>query len=468
MPDHRDMAEMSTAPIREPAEAIALPAIVDLVASSAGEVADRARAALDAVLPHDALILIAPSSPGLPVQIAAPRGMRERLSAVAWDDVLGDLTAIARTGDAVRLALPDVVAGLRVAGWAVAAAGAPMALIVGSQNALALDRAREAAAMQIATLAAARTRAIREDPSPGTLAFSHAINQERERMRWELQTSHTATLTTLLQLLRRAARRDRAETSGRGTDPAIAEAIDFASRALLDMKRAADRDDASLNVGLEEEFRRAEEEVRRILRRSGLELIAGLSAPDEAHVPWAIAQAAGAATRAGALQAVRNTGADKLRVHWELIDDELVIVISDNGVGGATGRDSGEPDLALMRRRIVALRGSVEVEAVPKWGTSVTCRLPLHEVATAPDSPATQRIAELRAREREVLELIVAGLRNREIADRLFITVRTVKFHVSNILRRLEVQSRTEAIALAHSAGISPQATAPTAKELPA
>jgi DNA-binding NarL/FixJ family response regulator len=88
------------------------------------------------------------------------------------------------------------------------------------------------------------------------------------------------------------------------------------------------------------------------------------------------------------------------------------------------------------------------------------CRLPLHDLAPAPESPAAQRISELRAREREVLELMVTGLRNRDIADRLFITVRTVKFHVSNILHKLEVHSRTEAIALAHSAGISTVAAA--------
>jgi NarL family two-component system response regulator LiaR len=46
-------------------------------------------------------------------------------------------------------------------------------------------------------------------------------------------------------------------------------------------------------------------------------------------------------------------------------------------------------------------------------------------------------------------------MRNRDIAERLFITVRTVKFHVSNILRKLDVQSRAEVIVLAHSAGIS-------------
>ena len=62
-------------------------------------------------------------------------------------------------------------------------------------------------------------------------------------------------------------------------------------------------------------------------------------------------------------------------------------------------------------------------------------------------------LAELRDREREVLELMMEGHRNRDIASRLFISERTVKFHVSNILAKLQVHSRTEAIALAHRAG---------------
>jgi DNA-binding NarL/FixJ family response regulator len=72
-----------------------------------------------------------------------------------------------------------------------------------------------------------------------------------------------------------------------------------------------------------------------------------------------------------------------------------------------------------------------------------------------------KRLAELRDRELEVLELMIAGLRNRDIAERLFISVRTVKFHVSNVLRKLDVDSRTAAIALAHAAGV----TAPTTVE---
>lgn len=60
----------------------------------------------------------------------------------------------------------------------------------------------------------------------------------------------------------------------------------------------------------------------------------------------------------------------------------------------------------------------------------------------------------LTKREREVLELIRLGMRNSEIAGSLNITGSAVEFHVSNILSKLEVASRTEAVVRANALGI--------------
>jgi len=60
----------------------------------------------------------------------------------------------------------------------------------------------------------------------------------------------------------------------------------------------------------------------------------------------------------------------------------------------------------------------------------------------------------LTARELEALDLLAKGMTNKEIAAELVITVRTVKFHVSSILRKLEAGNRTEAVRIAAERGI--------------
>ncbi len=65
------------------------------------------------------------------------------------------------------------------------------------------------------------------------------------------------------------------------------------------------------------------------------------------------------------------------------------------------------------------------------------------------DRGGEQDAGDLTPRELEVLALLARGLKNAEIGDRLFISERTVKFHVGSILAKLEAQNRTEAARIA-------------------
>ena len=67
------------------------------------------------------------------------------------------------------------------------------------------------------------------------------------------------------------------------------------------------------------------------------------------------------------------------------------------------------------------------------------------------DQPLAEPLSE---RELEVLALIVAGLSNSAIADRLVITVGTVKRHINNLYGKLGVHSRTQAVARARALAI--------------
>jgi LuxR family maltose regulon positive regulatory protein len=73
-----------------------------------------------------------------------------------------------------------------------------------------------------------------------------------------------------------------------------------------------------------------------------------------------------------------------------------------------------------------------------------------------PRAAASTLIEPLTERELEVLALIAQGLTNREIAARLFVSINTVKAHTRSIYGKLDVHSRTQAIARSQMLGLLP------------
>ena len=74
--------------------------------------------------------------------------------------------------------------------------------------------------------------------------------------------------------------------------------------------------------------------------------------------------------------------------------------------------------------------------------------------AGKPAAPTPPEGKELTAREREILAELMTGRSNRDIAKRLFISERTVKFHITSIFGKLRAKNRTEAVLKAAQEGI--------------
>ncbi len=87
---------------------------------------------------------------------------------------------------------------------------------------------------------------------------------------------------------------------------------------------------------------------------------------------------------------------------------------------------------------------------------SVTRRVIEEFVRRPPDSVRTppEKLAELTARELEVLQLIARGLSNAEIAKELFVSETTVKTHVAHVLMKLGLRDRVQAVVLAYESGL--------------
>jgi DNA-binding NarL/FixJ family response regulator len=130
----------------------------------------------------------------------------------------------------------------------------------------------------------------------------------------------------------------------------------------------------------------------------------------------------------------------KILVLTTFDDDEYVTQAMANGAKGYLLKDTPSEELAQA------------IRSVYKGYTQLGPGL-FEKVKVAPSTPPVEPPPELTAltsREREVLQLIGQGYNNREIAEELYISERTVKNHVNSILRRLNLRDRTQAAIFCH------------------
>jgi NarL family two-component system response regulator LiaR len=130
----------------------------------------------------------------------------------------------------------------------------------------------------------------------------------------------------------------------------------------------------------------------------------------------------------------------KVIIVTSFIDDEKVYPAIEAGASGYLLKTSAAHDIAEAIRATYRGERVVEPEVSSKLKNELSNRnFHLHD--------------ELTNREKEVLQLIANGKSNQEIADELYITLKTVKTHVSNILSKLEVEDRTQAAIYAFKHG---------------
>jgi two-component system, NarL family, response regulator LiaR len=140
-------------------------------------------------------------------------------------------------------------------------------------------------------------------------------------------------------------------------------------------------------------------------------------------------------------------------IRRELPDTEVIAltsVLDDGSVVGAV--KAGAIGYLLKDTQADDLRRAIKAAAAGQVQLSPQAAARLMREVRTPDPPS---VSELTEREGDVLRLIAQGKANKEIAMDLVIGEKTVKTHVSNILMKLGVQSRTQAALYAAQNGLA-------------
>jgi len=117
-------------------------------------------------------------------------------------------------------------------------------------------------------------------------------------------------------------------------------------------------------------------------------------------------------------------------------DDEYVLGLLDAGAAGYLLKSARGRDLVGAIRAIRSGESVLHPKIIAKLLKRAT-------IAPAGEHKASDLLSE---RESEILKLVTSGMSNKEIAENLFLSQRTIKAHLTNIFNKLNVASRSEAI----------------------
>ncbi|AOX45268.1 hypothetical protein MMX123_01209 [Microbacterium sp. MM2322] len=271
-----------------------------------------------------------------------------------------------------------------------------------------------------------------ESPELSSTA-SRALVIEHERIVAEQADRHAVTLESILAILRSARLDDRA---------ARALAVETAAAALVVLRTSTDQQRSALLEPVTGAFARLRTDLRPLVRHGDLDVQFVEPPATGRALPGEVAHEARAIVRSAVLALLDRGTPHRVRIQWDCDGLNLLIGIRDDGAGTLTAHDDS---LGPIVERVSALNGAFDVASTPGWGSELSVVLPLDP---PPRPDFLDEAVDLSPRESEVLSLVVAGSRNRAIAERLGISENTAKFHVSNLLRKAGVSTRAELAAL--------------------
>ncbi|TRW43246.1 response regulator [Georgenia yuyongxinii] len=209
------------------------------------------------------------------------------------------------------------------------------------------------------------------------------------------------------------------------------------------------------------------------LLRMGFRMV--LEAEDGLEVVGEAADGASAVQMAGALRPdvvlmdVRMPGMNGLEATEQIVrahPDSRVLILTTFDVdeyafdglrAGASGfllKDTRPADLVQAIRTVASGDAVVSPRVTRRMLELFGSHLPTGAAGQGAPGGPDPRLARLTARELEVLTLVAEGLSNAEIAGRLFVSETTVKTHVGNVLGKLDLRDRVQAVVLAYETGL--------------